>query len=360
MKKKVIKIIAAGGLAVMMGVGVLCGTVIPMNSAQANTSGGATSASNGGNLASAAQSPDSAQKPQDKLVAGEGLITPHEDDPVIGKTENGLEIRFGNSNRQLNLSNGNLAGFPYFTTYDTTNSTYYIWVIIGQNITNNSYKSSFTIIADNNRADEVLATMIAEYPSAAGAAIFNEYIGYATYNNTEIPAGGVLCLANDIVETGTANSSVCIHFASAQHYNSTYVGTMATTMDNYYTNKRFGLSKIYDKIQPVSLTTYGAVNTGNAGGGMRSTTETKYIFPLSSQHTSSSFIWTKYLTANQIKLSSTQWLRDGTTQEFHNNPSVAWNAGCYGKRYIDSNGAVQSKGSGENDGYRPAFVLKLV
>ncbi|MBR2053112.1 MAG: hypothetical protein IJ959_03040, partial [Clostridia bacterium] len=49
-KKKWLRIFGAGGLAFFMGVGTLCGVLIaPM---------GATSASNAGNLASAAQSAD--------------------------------------------------------------------------------------------------------------------------------------------------------------------------------------------------------------------------------------------------------------------------------------------------------------
>ncbi|MBR2221159.1 MAG: hypothetical protein IJ975_03390, partial [Clostridia bacterium] len=61
-KSRVFKVIAASGLALFMGVGTLCGVLIaPM---------GATSASNAGNLASAAQSADSALTPQEQLLAG--------------------------------------------------------------------------------------------------------------------------------------------------------------------------------------------------------------------------------------------------------------------------------------------------
>ncbi|MBO5310014.1 MAG: hypothetical protein J6A98_02280, partial [Clostridia bacterium] len=61
-RRKMLKVLGAGGLAFFMGVGTLCGVLIaPM---------GATSASNAGNLASAAQSADSAPS--------QGLITPKE------------------------------------------------------------------------------------------------------------------------------------------------------------------------------------------------------------------------------------------------------------------------------------------
>ncbi|MBR3790707.1 MAG: hypothetical protein IKK20_02765, partial [Clostridia bacterium] len=54
-RRKMLKILGASGLALFMGVGTLCGVLIaPM---------GATSASNAGNLASAAQSADSALTP---------------------------------------------------------------------------------------------------------------------------------------------------------------------------------------------------------------------------------------------------------------------------------------------------------
>ena len=67
-KKKHLKIFAAGGLALFMGLGTLCGVLIsPMNSLHA----GATSASNAGDLAASAQSPDRAES--------EGLIIPQEE-----------------------------------------------------------------------------------------------------------------------------------------------------------------------------------------------------------------------------------------------------------------------------------------
>ncbi|MBR2052853.1 MAG: hypothetical protein IJ959_01720, partial [Clostridia bacterium] len=77
-RRKMLKILGAGGLAFFMGVGTLCGVLIaPM---------GATSASNAGNLASAAQSADSALTPQEKLLAGTGLGLDPENDPVVFTT----------------------------------------------------------------------------------------------------------------------------------------------------------------------------------------------------------------------------------------------------------------------------------
>ena len=88
MNKKIWKVLGAGGLALFMGVGTLCGVLIaPM---------GATASSNSANLAGAAQLGDNALTPQEKLLAGTGLGLDPENDPVVFTTSSGLEIKYAN------------------------------------------------------------------------------------------------------------------------------------------------------------------------------------------------------------------------------------------------------------------------
>ena len=193
MNKKTWKVLGAGGLALFMGIGTLCGVLLaPMNAAQASVAGGdAVSSSN----------------------VGQGLITPKEDDPVLFTTESGLEIKWGNtlpSTYDKHLGSGNLTNFAYFTTNDGTKT--YTWVIIGASDSltlGNDYKYSQTsLLSDKNTTG-----------------IFKDYYDNNIFNNTpagtaidaekskqlildsvvqasEIPDGCVLCLANDIIETG--------------------------------------------------------------------------------------------------------------------------------------------------------------
>ena len=110
MKKKIVKIIAASGLAVMMGVGTLCGVLLaPMNSAQASVGGGVT---------------NSTTSP---------LGLDPENDPVICTTESGLEIKFHQTFKDYyagNLETGALAGYSYVTMGKYNNNPIN-WVVIG-------------------------------------------------------------------------------------------------------------------------------------------------------------------------------------------------------------------------------------
>ena len=73
----------------------------------------------------------------------QGLITPKADDPVIYTTESGIEIKWGNApNLNNSLSEGNLNGFPYFTT--SKSGTTYTWVIIGRNTNDDVFLEQIT------------------------------------------------------------------------------------------------------------------------------------------------------------------------------------------------------------------------
>ena len=355
-KKKIVKILAAGGLAIFMGVGTLCGVLIsPMNSAHANM--GASSAAN---LAGVAQSPDRAQS--------ESLITPKEDDPVIFTTESGIEIKYGNA------LTGNLAGFPYFVTNDGT--TDYYWVIIGAHSKVNGV--SLQVVPDN--PENYL-----EMDSPAGKAIAKDNLliwrmvsgnddgsgvssGLASVNpKSELLSGQVLCLANTAVATGVKNNSVGNSvpvMVAGQNsgisivvYRSTYTGNMATTLDGY--TSKFGLDAISSCIQTVSLTTTGVMY----GTGVTTTTSSHKIFTLSGVSTDS-FYYLDYLTETQASTGATWWLRGGnstshdgvlTTQILNKK-----NGGYYGQYVNESGGISTASVSSNTAGYRPAFVLKLI
>ncbi|MBO5310007.1 MAG: hypothetical protein J6A98_02240 [Clostridia bacterium] len=313
------------------------------------STGGATSASNSGDLAALTQSADSAP--------AQGLITPHEDDPVLFTTENGIEIKIGNTvgiiNRDLPMSSGwgnpnsNLKKFMYFTTYD--NGTPYYWTIIGQSLSN----SPFTF---GNDPASIAIQSEAMYPIAS---------------TNEIPAGCVLCLANDIVETGVANTDNdgSVHYVFGQYSNNRaiagyWIGTMYNVMQDYYLDGTFGLRSISDHIQPAELITYGAF-PGDSGSSfyLSSHTVSSYIFPLASTAYANSFIYSTYLTNEQIKLSSTQWLRDGDTAG-SSGAAYAHIDGCFTiypyKRCINSEGTETHLATNNSTpGYRPAFCLEI-
>ncbi|MBO5310260.1 MAG: hypothetical protein J6A98_03585 [Clostridia bacterium] len=382
MKKKCLKIFAASGLALIMGAGVLCGCLIPMNSAQANTS---------------------KEDVYTSSTSSTGLITPKEDDPILFTTESGLEIKWGNAafengaemlNRPAGtLNSGNLNGFPYFTTNDGTKD--YIWVIIGKsinlgNVSDFSISKTQTLNQWQTEECEVTQTEyffenIYETTTSAGGAISddnvlkNDVVVKKTISTNsldlssvtadkEIPDGCVLCLANDVTETaGVANTSSCSNkgagWGASHGYHTTYVGQLATTLSGYYTDKLLGLDKIARHIPSIPLTTKGIVVDFGLSPAQKysSNTVTAYIFTLSQ---SGDFAYSTYLTAGQAKLSSNWWLRDGlnsTTQKGTVTSSGNQNDYYYYyKYYLNSNGSEQSMACNQTAGYRPAFVLKLL
>ena len=317
----------------------------------------------------------------------QGLITPKADDPVIYTTESGLEIKWGNALNITTLGSGNLAGFPYFTT--GANSKIYTWVIIG---TSSTSLAGRTIVPDEYLAFSTWITSSSlalgefnnQYETATPAGIATnaelapDYL--ATMNslilpsltnltiNEEIPANCVLCLANDIVAKGVANTSSFNIYkrTSSMWYhnaNSTYAGNLVSVMDGYYSNGSWGLSAIKKNIQSVSLVTNGKVGSTSASASWSwsSNTAEKYIFPLAAAN-SGSFQWGTYLTSEQVKLSENQWCRDGANVGgYASDTSDSDDYKYYPhKYYIDTSGANATATTNTSSGYRPAFCLKVV
>ena len=373
-RKRIIKIVGASTLAIMMGASVLCGVLIlPMNSAQANTSG-ATSAANGANLSVSSQS-GGATSNAVVNTQQEGLITPSEDDPVLFTTESGLEIKFANASYLNSLASGNLAGLPYLKTYDATTSTYYTWVIIGQSFTQTvSEKASAEIVGDEELAKEVVQTMLTTGNNPAGLAILSEYLGYATYSS-EIPSGSVLCIANDIITSCAYNVSVYndgYSYGNRRMYHSTYVGTLSDTLEGYYNDKSLGLSSLIDsgKILSVELQSGGMYNTGftgNNGSGIvyyeyREVEYTRHIFTLSGN---GNFLYSTYFKKYSPVCSSTWWLRSSYEQSV-GNAGYETIGGLRATHFlpychaIDSEGELITGRANTEYGARPCFVLKVV
>ena len=298
------------------------------------STGGATSASNSGDLAALTQSANSAP--------AQGLITPQEDDPVIYTTESGIEIKYGNSSLKdeiiPSLESGNLVGFPYIITNNGTSD--YIWVIIGIGAGGSEGPAGLAISDDTISPDLIVH-----------GDIVISMMG-------EIPPNSVLCLANDTVASGKKNNSVNDTYkvpsnigisTTYKDYRSTYEGTMAAALDGYIS--QFGLSEISDCIQEMPLETQGA----GAHTGLTTTTSSHKIFTLSGVSTDT-FYYLNYLTATQASTGGNWWLRgaDSTT--------ITTNSGTtryYYGQYVNSSGDLASNNVGTSYGYRPAFCLQI-
>lgn len=294
-----------------------------------------------------------------------GLITPKADDPVLFTTQSGIEIKWGNalpSTYNTSLTSGSLHGFPYFTTNDGT--TTYNWVIIGQSSDSLNFIRNCISVASMQTNQGIWGEYFFnnqyEDTTPMGSAIATEivasYVADSLMASDEIPENHVLCLANDIVGSGVANTTSAYKKSSTGtlYYRGHYVGELKTTMDSYYTNSSFGLSSIKNQIASVSLTTYGLDSSELGAGAFRwiSHVVTSYVFPLASSNSvENSFKFDTYLSAEEMKISSNQWFRDG-----RNSSQSGW---CAHKFCMNASGEVTYEQVRYSSGYRPAFVMSL-
>ena len=193
MNKKTWKVLGAGGLALFMGIGTLCGVLIaPMNSAQVSTTG-ATSASNSANLAGAAQSPSRAPMPQENLVAGgEALELNPQIDETIFTTESGFEIK-SHSVAGQTVANSKV---QYFTLR-SYNGTPLNWIILATSTTmaENSTPAGKAINADTSK--QMLSMMTTSSLSANQMLCISQY----AFNQATMTANGTA--RTKISKTGT-------------------------------------------------------------------------------------------------------------------------------------------------------------
>ena len=320
----------------------------------------------------------------------QGLITPKADDPVIYTTESGLEIKWGNSlftqqtmlgggnekNAYNKLTSGNLSGFPYFTTKSGT--TTYTWVIIG---TSTSGITSESTIYDKlstwqSKTGESLTYKnffenTYEATTPAGVAIKNNntlnnytarkitYTGLENIKtNSEIPSGCVLAYSNASVAEGNFGTSwidsTIMYFSGA---NNPYRIALAS----YYTNDTFGFGSNKSLLQNTTVKQVSAYKTSSSSSSTASTYSTTstslYFFPLGTGGTTQSgtditavenFRWQTYLTASQVKITTTFW---GRSQQY------------YAKHYATNSSGTVITVDGHNAddifSYRPACVVKI-
>ena len=292
-------------------------------------------------------SPSMASASELETTTEQGIITPKADDPVIYTTESGLEIKWGNA------PNSNLSGFGYFST--TSGSTTYDWILLG-------ISSSFSKLFPIQNTNKSNLNGYYEKTTPAGADILkNNQTPYmiGLFGNTqcvttiktnpEIPTDCALILANENVATGVYNDSHSYSGSGTSRHGS-YIANIAITnaMEGYYSNKSFGLSAVYSQIQPVDIVTSAYFWNGSSWGRRTTTVNAQHIYPLGAYSSSTTFYWGTYLTAAQIKLTATQWLRG----------NIATGSN-YTASQIDTTGTVADASATGTSGYRPAFVLKI-
>lgn len=312
--KKITKIFAATGLAVMMGIGTLCGFLLaPMNSAQASVGGGVT---------------NSTTSP---------LGLDPENDPVIAITESGLEIKYHQIVSKIDfLGTGALVGYPY-VTMGTYNNNPINWVIIGQ-----GERSSF-IELDNTPAGIAIQT---DEKRSKRTIIKNETLYYEAFGcvvqSNELEETEVLVLSEGGLGTQRFNPS---YGSSAIYYGS----ECYTAMNNFYKTGLGFTEEDYLIIMPKKIGCH-YYNESTIRY-----IENQYLFPMATRDENFSFL--TYLPNKEQRICYNidvntdkvpYWTRSG-------------DAGTSNYIYlINESGTIYGSSQNPTNYYmRPAFVLKL-
>ena len=358
--KRLLKIFAASGLAIMMGIGTLCGVLI--------ASMGATSASNAGDLAALAQSADRAQEKalhDAGVLSGGDLGLDPENDPVVWVTDNGFEIK----SHDVSVSSGTTTVSSTSWKYVTLGS--YNWIIIGYstkelnqsvsghvNINNTSYNDYFSITnttnlvnklgTDTTDAGSIIKSASVEknariYLSSAVSvptklkAVFTNAVASSDLDNYP---GCVLCLSAGLAGGDEDGKSA---FDSTKPYYSYFPGSdLDTAMTTVYNSIK---SAAGNAIQSTSLTTYGY-----NGSSYTTYSHSEYLFPLahSMSDYSQNYCVETYLNSDAKRdIDASWWLRSG----FPSTANFAYPV------YTD--GSLTYSDVRLSYGVRPAFVLKL-
>ena len=328
-QKRLLRIFAAAGLVMIMGAGVLYGSLISMNTIHSKTSA----------------SEDISLTPQEQLLNGTLNFDP-ENDPVIFTTDYGLEIKSHNVG-EVPVSTTSSKGS---ITVSSTNWNYisaggYNWIIIG------SYSSSSYTIS-TIRGDEYPSSIPDKtdagnaLESASNKALLKinnitipKFTNAVTPSNGEIPYGCVLCLC-----AGTAGESYFDNH-NPSRYSYFPNSDLDTAMSNVYNSIKSSL-----KILPTSLTTYGYdMDTGT----ITTYTHSEYLFPLATntKNSSQNFCVETYLNSTTKQaIGSKWWLRTGEGGSSNRVYFIAADGGvAYGTGFIYYTGYFA----------RPAFVLQL-
>ena len=325
-QKRLLRIFAAAGLVMIMGAGVLCGFLIPMNAIHSKTSA----------------SEDTPLTPQEQLLNGTLNLDP-ENDPVIFTTDYGLEIKSHNVGEvpvSTTSSKGSITVSS--TSWNYISAGGYNWIIIGSyssssytisTIRGDEYPSS---IPDRTDAGNVLLNASNKGVLKINNITIPKFTNAVTPSNGEIPYGCVLCLC-----AGTTGNS---YYDNTSPYYSYFPNSdLDTTMTNIYNNIKSSLN-----ILSTPLTTYGS----NSSGTITTYTHSEYLFPLATNtvNTSQNFCVQTYLNSTTKRdIGASWWLRSGDSY------SSKYIFAVYSGGYVYTSNFVTSS----NFGVRPAFVLQL-
>ena len=358
MKRKIIKIISASGLAIIMGIGTLCGVLIgPMNSTRASTSG----------------SEENLLTPQEQLLAGTLELDP-ENDPVIYTTDYGLDIHWHmaglpeNSADITNIKGTNVAfiGNAYF------NYAGFNWAIIGYSNKNATFSSgslinlttllsyyssfsnpiSFLELKDSDAATAIYNANLNKdglfYNISSATGKIKSVLFPRAKGVSELEGNEVLCFAQTRIDGGKTSMDGVFFDDNSSNYSGSNLQTYLT---NWYNNNLTGLPIVSKNL----ITKY------YASGVQTVTITSQKLFPLACGDSSETFYAPTYMTAdgknpdliysNSDGTVSTWWLRSGILKSY-NNQACCSSGGWY----------YTSTGSGSvtnRYGVRPAFVLKI-
>ena len=337
------------------------------------------------------------------ILSGEGLGLDPENDPVLGTTEGGLEIKFHaksltglwdyNKFTSTYLTDkfagsgnfANLTGYLYVTMGG------YNWVVIGRNSSLNSISLTTTYAQGTATPAEFVkfkdysssASMLnsqRETSTPAGSSInssnskqiLNTVSGvtrtysitlssYGAVGASEIPSGCVLCfcekaIKNDIWEDRTSNTNDYSSGSYDYRGNSYAISDIKNTMDTLYSSEIGFTSTEKSKIQSVTLNTkYIMLDRLNKQPTKTLTnTTTGYLFPLANIDSGESFYIETYLSTAEKRVSSDQssyWTRSGGRYS-------SYYTYCQ-QTYVSSSGSYASTNCEYTSGMRPAMVIKI-
>lgn len=365
-KKKFLKVLGAGTLAIMMGIGTLFGVVLaPMNSAQANASANATTES----AQKVVENPDgtiqvgmSQEETTAALMNGTWECEP-EIDPVVYTTDYGLDIKWHLTGYTVKpetigkLSSGFFSGYAYISAGG------YNWAIIGRGskITA-SLNGSVTVsaaLSSLSTYTNYTAGTIWYYLSGgidkttpSGSAIYAEnskQIAYTNSNPVDYVNPGSIFPNAKVPSNGELGTDEVLCFAQ------TYLSGTSTQFTSNFRNPNYSGSVLqtavntwYNNNLKSSLDSYIVTKSLNTTTSTR--TITAKLFPLGGYNDYDDFRWQTYMTEGTygiMDVNQVWWLRTATD-------GYTWIG------YINKDGKM-SGGTGESSEYyiRPAFVLKV-
>ncbi|MBR2433258.1 MAG: hypothetical protein IKB21_01465, partial [Clostridia bacterium] len=352
-RKKLMRFFGASSLAIIMGAGVLCGTILAPLATHTNTSAG----------------DDPSLTAQEQLLAGTLEFDP-ENDPVIYTTVYGLDIRWHmaglpNDPNDIDFvpSGQKLATYAYFTHADVN------WVIIGcsnksttldngvlnlANIASYYQKAGYYNFSNttsgiwqylNDATEDALAADLTDVYANYGGFFYNQSSNTISQKDVfpnakptdELEFNEVLCFAQNSFSTQS-------QFYDYTGYGNCYYNSrLMTTLNNFYYNNLADLPIVEKTLKTVWIDASNKEHDSELEG-------TYKIFPLAGANKNESFYVLNYLTsgADAMQQSAAWWLRSGYLYDNRIVYTVRVNDGI-----LDVDLVSNSRG------VRPAFVLEI-